>query len=79
VNVTDNQPLTQRECYEWLAAKLQRPVPPSVEHAGERKRGLSNKRVFNQKLRALGWEPRFPTFQDGMEKSVLPAYSTPGA
>jgi nucleoside-diphosphate-sugar epimerase len=71
VNVTDDEPQTERECYDWLAAKLQRPLPPSVERAGERKRGASNKRVSNRKLRSLGWEPRFPTFQDGMEKSVL--------
>ena len=28
VNVTDDRPMTQRQCYEWLAAKLDRPVPP---------------------------------------------------
>ena len=79
VNVTDDEPLTQRECYEWLAAKLQRPVPPPVKRAGERKRGASNKRVSNRRLRALGWEPKFPTFPIGMERSVLPAYPELGA
>ena len=74
VNVFDNEPLTERECYEWLAAKLKRPLPPSVKRAGERKRGASNKRVSNRRLRALGWEPKFPTFPIGMEWSVLPAY-----
>lgn len=71
INVTDNQPQSERACYEWLATRFQRPLPPSVQRAVGRKRGASNKRVSNQKLRALGWEPRFPTFQDGMEKSVL--------
>jgi nucleoside-diphosphate-sugar epimerase len=79
VNVIDDAPLTQRECYQWLAAKLNRALPPSVARAGERKRGASNKRVSNRKLRALGWTPEFPTFQIGMEKSVLPAYSVLGA
>ena len=79
VNVIDDEPLTQRECYEWLAAKLQRPMPPSVKRAGERKRGASNKRVSNRRLRALGWEPKFPTFPIGMERSVLPAYPALGA
>jgi nucleoside-diphosphate-sugar epimerase len=79
VNVTDDEPFTQRECYEWLAAKLQRPVPPPVKRAGERKRGASNKRVSNWRLRALGWEPKFPTFPIGMERSVLPAYPELGA
>jgi len=79
VNVTDDEPLTQRGCYEWLATKLQRPMPPSVKRAGERKRGTSNKRVSNRRLRALGWEPKFPTFPIGMERSVLPAYPALGA
>ena len=79
VNVADDQPLTQRECYAWLAAKLQRPIPPSVKRAGERKRGPSNKRVSNRRLRALGWEPKFPTFSIGMERSVLPAFPALGA
>jgi nucleoside-diphosphate-sugar epimerase len=67
----DNAPMTQQEAYGWLAAKLDRPLPPLAHRPGERKRGTSNKRVSNRKLRSLGWEPRFPTFQDGMEKSVL--------
>ena len=29
-----------------------------------RKRGDSNKRVSNKRLRALGWAPRYPTFAD---------------
>jgi nucleoside-diphosphate-sugar epimerase len=72
-NVVDNQPLTQRECYQWLATRLNRPLPPVVAAPETRKRGASNKRVSNQKLRALGWEPKYPTFQIGMETSVLPA------
>ncbi len=76
VNVTDNEPQTQRECYAWLATKLNRPLPP-LAPGGERKRGPSNKRVSIRKLRALGWELRFPSFQCGMEKSVLPASAGP--
>jgi nucleoside-diphosphate-sugar epimerase len=72
-NVVDDQPLTQRECYEWLAAKLGRPIPNLIGTPIARKRGTGNKRVSNQKLRALGWRPKFPTFQVGMERSVLPA------
>lgn len=79
VNVSDDEPLTQRECYEWLAAKLNRPLPVVALRSSERKRGPSNKRVSNRKLRALGWEPRFPSFPIGMESSVLPAFATMGA
>ena len=78
VNVADNQPITQREAYAWLARKLDRPLPARRAAPGERKRGASNKRVSNQKLRALGWEPKFPTFPIGMETSVLPAFPTLG-
>ncbi|MEO6970714.1 MAG: NAD-dependent epimerase/dehydratase family protein [Chthoniobacterales bacterium] len=79
VNVTDDQPLTQRQCYEWLAEKLSRPLPPTIAQRGERKRGASNKRVSNRRLRGLGWQPQFPSFPSGMEKSVLPAYPELGA
>lgn len=79
VNVTDNEPLTQRECYEWLAKKLDRPLPPVASRSGERKRGESNKRVSNRRMRALGWEPKFPSFATGMESSVLPSYPALGA
>ena len=78
-NVTDDQPLTQRQYYECLAGELNRPLPPAATRSGERKRGASNKRVSNRKLRALGWEPKFPTFQVGMARSVLPMYPTLGA
>ena len=70
-NVVDNQPITQRACYAWLAARLGRPIPPTTITATERKRGASNKRVSNAKLRRLHWTPRFPTFESGMEHSVL--------
>ena len=79
VNITDDEPMTQRECYEWLAAKLDRPVPQTTSGAGERKRGASNKRVSNRKLHALGWTSEFPNFKIGMERSVLPAYPDDGA
>jgi nucleoside-diphosphate-sugar epimerase len=79
VNVTDDQPITQREAYAWLARKLGRPLPAVVARPSERKRGASNKRVSNRKMRSLGWEPKFPTFPIGMERSVLPAYPALGA
>jgi nucleoside-diphosphate-sugar epimerase len=79
VNVTDDQPITQREAYEWLANKLDRPPPPGSAWPSERKRGASNKRVSNRKLHAFGWKPKFPTFPIGMENSVLPAFPTLGA
>src|SRR5262249_9139104 len=67
-NVVDDQPLLQSECYRWLAQRLNRPVPPIARSEQPRKRGNSNKRVSNAKLRRLGWTPQYPTFADAMEK-----------
>jgi nucleoside-diphosphate-sugar epimerase len=72
-NVVDDQPILQSECYRWLAERLNRPAPPFGRSASKRKRGESNKRVSNAKLRALGWVPRYSTFAKAMGKSILPA------
>ncbi|MEP6671609.1 MAG: NAD-dependent epimerase/dehydratase family protein [Chthoniobacter sp.] len=61
-NVTDNQPLTQHEIYTWLAQRFNRPLPSSGPIDVNRKRGWTNKRVSNARLRALGWTPRYPSF-----------------
>ena len=73
-NVVDDQPIRQSECYRWLAEKLNRPLPPIGKSTRRYKRGDSNKRVSNAKLRKLGWTPRYPTFADAMEKSILPSF-----
>ena len=70
-NVVDDEPILQSECYRWLAKKLNRQLPAIGRSTSKGKRGYSNKRVSNAKLRGLGWNPRYPTFADGMEKSVL--------
>ena len=73
-NVVDDQPIRQSECYRWLARKLNRPFPSVGKSTRRYKRGDSNKRVSNAKLRTLGWTPRYPTFADAMGKSVLPSF-----
>ncbi len=65
-NVTDDCPLAQRECYEWLAKHFARPLPPSGPIDPNRKRGLTSKRVMNGKLRACGWAPRYASFKDAV-------------
>jgi nucleoside-diphosphate-sugar epimerase len=72
-NVVDDRPILQSECYRWLAKKLKRPLPPVRKADGERKRGASNKRVSNAKLRGTGWTPRYSSFAEAMEKSILPS------
>jgi nucleoside-diphosphate-sugar epimerase len=72
-NVVDDKPILKSECYRWLAEKLNRPLPPIRQGEQLRKRGDSNKRVSNAKLRRAGWTPRYPTFAEAMEASILPS------
>jgi nucleoside-diphosphate-sugar epimerase len=71
-NVADDRPFLLSECYRWLGHKLGRPLATTAPATAPRKRGESNKRVSNSRLRKLGWAPRYPSFEEGMEKSVLP-------
>lgn len=67
-NVVDDEPVTQRELFAWLARVLNRPLPlgAPVEWPAARKRGLTSKRVSNHRLRAeLGYRLRHPTFREG--------------
>ncbi len=61
-NVTDSQPLQQREAYEAMAEHFQLPLPPTGPRDENRKRGWTHKQVSNEKLRSLGWVPQFPSF-----------------
>jgi nucleoside-diphosphate-sugar epimerase len=74
-NIVDDEPILQSECYHWLAQRLNRPLPPIRKSEQPRKRGDTNKRVSNAKLRRLGWTPHYPTFADAMEKSILPSFA----
>ncbi|MEY2529921.1 MAG: hypothetical protein QOI96_6 [Verrucomicrobiota bacterium] len=78
-NVVDDHPLLQSECYRWLAEKLNRALPPVGLSTSKGKRGRSNKRVSNARLRNLGWEPRYPSFAEAMEESVLPSFPRSGS
>ncbi len=67
----------QRDAYQWLSAHLRQPLPAG-QVAAARKRGDGNKRVSNKKLRALGWEPRYPNLGAAMTKSILPSFGFEG-
>ena len=67
-NAVDDEPVTQIQFFQWLSNRLGKPLPPSVpeEAEAERKRGLSNKKVANRKLRLeLGYQFKYPTFREG--------------
>lgn len=71
LNVSDNEPVTELDFFRWLSARLRRPLPPPAVEEKARKRGATNKRVSNAKLRAeLGYEPQFPSFREGYEQEI---------
>jgi nucleoside-diphosphate-sugar epimerase len=70
-NVSDGHPWQQRAFYEEMARLLGRPIPPTGEPDLQRKRGWTSKRVAADKLRALGWQPKFPDYFAALP-SLLP-------
>ncbi len=68
-NVADDSPTRQVDLYRWLAEHFDRPLPPAGPIDTNRKRGVTDKRVSNAKLRSLGWQPKFPSFRDAIERS----------
>jgi nucleoside-diphosphate-sugar epimerase len=70
-NVTDDEPVTQREFFDWLSGELHMPFPPSEPENTARKRGLTNKRVSNRKLRLeLQCELKYPDFRQGYAAEI---------
>ena len=66
-NVADDTPMTQRECYEGLAAIFEKPIPHEAEPNMSRKRAWTNKKISIKKLKSLGWTPNFPSFFDAVK------------
>lgn len=58
---TDNTPLPLADLYDHLAGLLDAPVPTE----GPAPRGIGNKRLSNQRLRATGFVPRWPDCRGG--------------
>ncbi|MCE9519868.1 MAG: NAD-dependent epimerase/dehydratase family protein [Verrucomicrobia bacterium] len=77
-NVADNTPLTQRACFEALAARFGKVMPPVVEPNTARKRAWTSKQVSNAKLRATGWTPIFEDYFAALEKdsALVPSIMT---
>jgi len=72
-NAADSEPVEQRNFFEWLSAELKLPMPPTVPADAEvwRKRGVTNKRVSNAKLRAeLKYTFQFPDFRAGYAAEI---------
>jgi nucleoside-diphosphate-sugar epimerase len=70
-NAVDNEPVTQLEFFQWLAETLGKPLPPEAPQNLPRRRGVTNKRVRNAKLRAeLKYEFRYPDFRAGYDAEI---------
>lgn len=68
-NVVDNEPIPQKELFQWLSRRMGRPMPsPGPSRDSLRKRGVTNKRISNRKLREqLNYQLQYPTFREGYE------------
>ncbi|MEO0413602.1 MAG: NAD-dependent epimerase/dehydratase family protein [Verrucomicrobiota bacterium] len=76
-NVCDDAPMSQREVYLGLAARLDKPTPPEAPPNMNRKRAWTHKRVINQKLKSTGWTPTYPHFIKALDSDprLLAAFS----
>jgi len=72
-NVVDDEPVTQLHFFRWLSETLGKPMPPfaTAEEDASRKRGLTNKKVSNRRLRMeLGLQLKYPTFRQGYSAEI---------
>jgi hypothetical protein len=70
----DDEPVSQRNYFEWLAGTLGKWLPPSVpeDAAANRKRGVTNKKVSNRKLKMeLGYQFKYPNFRKGYTAEIM--------
>ena len=73
-NAVDDEPVAEIDFYRWLAGRLGKGLPAAVtaDAAAARKRGVTNKKVSNRKLKQeLGYRFRYPTFREGYEAEIL--------
>ncbi len=65
--VADDRPATHRELAAFLSERLGVPFPSTVplEEVHPSLRG--DRQIDNACLRALGWQPKYPTFREGYE------------
>ena len=69
----DDEPVTQLHFFEWLSGTLGKALPPSAtaEEATSRRRGLTNKKVTNRRLKLeLGYQFKYPNFRTGYAAEI---------
>jgi nucleoside-diphosphate-sugar epimerase len=73
-NAVDDEPVSQLGFFQWLSGPLGKELPPSVpeDPAAVRKRGVTNKKVSNRRLRMeLGYQFKYPAFRQGYTAELL--------
>ena len=73
-NAADDEPVSQLHFFQWLAQAVDKPLPPSEPENPDasRRRGVTNKRVSNRKLKMeLGHQFKHPTFRQGYSAELL--------
>ncbi|MGA3145164.1 MAG: SDR family oxidoreductase [Verrucomicrobiota bacterium] len=73
-NAVDDEPVSQMNFFQWLAGTVGK-YPPQSEpenSAENRKRGVTNKRVSNRRLKMeLGYQFKHPNFRKGYSAELL--------
>ena len=73
-NTVDDEPVSQANFFQWLAEEFGKDLPPSApaNFDENRKRGVTNKRVSNRKLKMeLGYQFKYPNFRKGYTAEIL--------
>ncbi len=73
-NVSDDEPVAQIHFFRWLSETLGKWMPPfaTEEENAARKRGLTNKKISNRRLKMeLGVALKHPTFRQGYTAEIL--------
>ena len=72
-NAVDDEPVAQIHFFRWLSETLGKWMPPfaTEEENAARKRGLTNKKVQNRKVKMeLGYQPKYPNFRKGYTAEI---------
>lgn len=72
-NAVDDEPVAQIHFFRWLSETLGKNMPPFATEAEDaaRKRGLTQKKVSNRKLKMeLGYQFKYPTFRQGYTAEI---------
>lgn len=74
-NVVDSHSMTQCECFEYLGAKFNKPMPSITSPNTDRKRAWTHKLVSNAKLLSTGYSLKYPSYFDALEqdKKLVPS------